>query len=175
MSNAVQMLQDDHQRVKGLFEEFKHAPQGDKRRIVKTVLTELEIHAKIEEEVFYPTVRLRIKDHELMDEADEEHRVVEHLLLELKGMKPGDSYYDAKFTVLAENVTHHIQEEESEMFPKAASSGLDLTELGERMAQRKEQLMERAQSDPSDGNGASQVRVQTRKRGRGLQRAEKKR
>ena len=85
----------------------------------RTALMELEVHSKLEEELIYPAIRAEIDDDDLMDEALEEHHVVHGLLGELKKMKPSDERYDAKFTVLAENVRHHIKEEESDMFPMA--------------------------------------------------------
>ncbi|NWF73328.1 MAG: hemerythrin domain-containing protein, partial [Nitrospirae bacterium] len=118
-SSVTDMLRKDHKKVQGLFDEFEQAGNATtKLRIVETVLTELEVHSKLEEELIYPAIRAEIDDDDLMDEALEEHHVVHGLLVELKKMKAGDERYDAKFTVLAENVRHHIKEEESEMFPK---------------------------------------------------------
>ncbi len=142
MANAVQMLRDDHRHVKSLFKRFEAtSSHAQKKRIVDAALTELEVHAEIEEALFYPAVRQRIGDQFIMDEADEEHRLAKQLVAELRDMAPGESHYDAKFIVLAENVRHHIKEEEEEMFPKITRSGLDLDTLGEQMAQRKAQLL----------------------------------
>ena len=135
------MLREDHKKVKGLFEEFEQAEDATtKQRIVETALTELEVHSKLEEELIYPTIRAEIDDDDLMDEALEEHHVVHGLLGELKKMKPSDERYDAKFTVLAENVRHHIKEEESEMFPKAEDCEIDWEALCSQVVKRKEQL-----------------------------------
>ena len=98
------------------------------------------MHSKLEEELIYPAIRPEIDDDDLMDEALEEHHVVHGLLVELKKMKPSDDRYDAKFTVLAENVRHHIKEEESEMFPKAEECEIDWEALYSQVVKRKEQL-----------------------------------
>ena len=102
MPNAVELLREDHQKVKVLFERFEHeADEEQKGQIVDTALKALEVHTAIEEEIFYPAMRQEIGAEDLMDEADEEHHVAKQLMSELKGMRPGASHYDAKFTVLA--------------------------------------------------------------------------
>jgi hemerythrin-like domain-containing protein len=143
MANSVEMLREDHKKVKELFEQFEEADEEDeKARIVETALQELEVHANLEEEIFYPTVREQIDDDEMMDEALEEHHVAKLLIAELKEMSPGDERFEAKFKVLSEAVKHHIEEEESEIFPKAEDIGLDLDSLGEEMTERREELQE---------------------------------
>ena len=140
-SSVTDMLRKDHKKVKGLFEEFEQAEDTTtKQRIVETALTELEVHSKLEEELIYPAIRSEIDDDDLMDEALEEHHVVHGLLGELKKMKASDERYDAKFTVLAENVRHHIKEEESKMFPKAEDCEIDWEALCSQVMKRKEQL-----------------------------------
>jgi hemerythrin superfamily protein len=144
-SAITDLLREDHKKVKGLFEEFEQADDAKaKQRIVETALAELEVHAKLEEELIYPAIRAEIGDEDLMDEALEEHHVVHGLLGELKKMKPSDERYDAKFTVLAENVRHHIKEEESDMFPQAEESEIDWEALSARVTKRKEQLLAKA-------------------------------
>ena len=140
-TTVTDMLREDHKKVKGLFEEFEQAEDTKaKQQIVETALAELEVHAKLEEELIYPAIRAEIDHDDLMDEALEEHHVVHGLLGELKKMKPSDERYDAKFTVLAENVRHHIKEEESEMFPKAEDCEIDWEALCFQVVKRKEQL-----------------------------------
>jgi len=141
VSSVTDMLRKDHKKVKELFEEFEQAEDTTtKQRIVETALTELEVHSKLEEELIYPAIRAEVGDDDLMDEALEEHHVVHGLLGELKKMKASDERYDAKFTVLAENVRHHIKEEESEMFPKAEDCEIDWEALCSQVMKRKEQL-----------------------------------
>ena len=141
MPEAVEMLREDHQQVKDLFEEFEKAEEDEEKgQIVRAALTALEIHATLEEEIFYPAVREQIDEDDQMDEALEEHHVVKFLIGELQEMKPGDDHFDAKFKVLAESVKHHIEEEESEILPKAQDADLDQERLGEEMTERKEEL-----------------------------------
>jgi hemerythrin superfamily protein len=102
---------------------------------------ELGVYDKLEEELIYPAIRTAIDDDGLMDETLEEHNVVHGLIGELKKMKPSDDRYDAKFTVLAENVGHHIKEEESNMFPKAENCEIDWAALCSQVTKRKEQLL----------------------------------
>jgi hemerythrin superfamily protein len=145
--NAVQMLKDDHKQVKALFREYEQA--GDrahktKQRIAEKVFKDLEVHTALEEEIFYPAVRSRAdaEGQELVAEGIEEHHVVDVLIAELKALNPEDEQFDAKFTVLMENVEHHIEEEEGEMLPDAQRRLRDdLERLGTEMAQRKEQLL----------------------------------
>lgn len=142
--NAITSLKTDHKKVKALFDQFEQAKdRSAKITIVEEALEELNIHATLEEELFYPAVRLEIDNEEdgVMNEADEEHHVAKVLIAELEEMDGSESHYDAKFTVLAENVRHHIKEEEAEMLPKAENTKVDFDALGERMRGRKEELM----------------------------------
>jgi hemerythrin superfamily protein len=140
MPNALEMLREDHHKVKQLFEDFESADQSQsKEAIVKNALRELEVHAAVEEEIFYPAAKEHVDDEESIDEAQEEHHVVRLLIGELRKMRAGDERYDAKFKVLSESVKHHIEEEESEMFPQLEGK-IDAAELGAQMASRKEQL-----------------------------------
>ena len=152
-SSVTDMLREDHKKVKGLFEEFEQAEDTKaKQKIVETALTELEVHSKLEEELIYPAIREEIDNDGLMDEALEEHHVVHGLLEELKKMKPNDERYDAKFTVLAENVRHHIKEEESEMLPQAEDCEIDWEALSSKVAKRKEQLTAKTSATSKAGS-----------------------
>jgi hemerythrin superfamily protein len=140
------LLRKDHQTVKGLFRQLKQAgerAQQSKQKIVGEIEHELEVHATIEEEIFYPAVQSEVTQAEdLVHEAIEEHRVVRNLLSEITVLEPDDEQYDAKVKVLQENVEHHIEEEEGEMFPKVTSALAEarLLELGQEMQERKEVL-----------------------------------
>lgn len=148
--NATRLLKKDHDTVKELFRKFeKMKEEGSKGKqdVVQEIDRELEIHATVEEEIFYPAVK-RARTEETKDivlEALEEHHVVKTLLKELKDMSPKDESYDAKVTVLIENVEHHIKEEEGEMFPDAKKflSEEQLEALGAKMEGRKEVLLEK--------------------------------
>lgn len=138
---AVALLKEDHVRVNELFEQFEKAKsKSTRKKIVREALTELQVHAAVEEELFYPAVRKAIGK-EIMNEADEEHHVARVLIAELDSMDGSESHFDAKFLVLAENVRHHIKEEENEMLPKAKGVKLDFDALAARMQQRKERLL----------------------------------
>lgn len=141
--DAIAMLIDDHKKVKSLFEEF--AALGDRAKVSKKKLAdqichELTVHTQLEEEIFYPTVRPPVKDGDLMDEALVEHACAKGLIAEIMAMQPGDDLYDAKMTVLSEQIDHHVREEEDDMFPKVRKTKVDLVRLGEQMAELKLQI-----------------------------------
>ena len=112
---VVEMLKQDHEKVKGLFEEFQDSEGREQAEIAKTAIQELEIHAQLEEKLIYPAIRQVIDEDEKMNEAVEEHHVVHVLIGELKKLKPSDERFQAKFSVLSELVKHHIEEEEGEI------------------------------------------------------------
>ena len=99
------------------------------------------MHTTLEEEIFYPAVREAIDDDDIMNEASVEHETAKMLIEQLENMQPDDPNYYATFTVLGEYVRHHVEEEESEMFPQAKKSDLDLKALAEEMRQRKTELV----------------------------------
>jgi hypothetical protein len=147
-TDAINLLKEDHRNVKHLFEQFKAAEDRRAKAILaKQAMLELKIHTTVEEEIFYPTVRKAMKKKlgkdetvDLMDEADEEHHVAKLLIAELETMKASDDHWEAKFTVLSENVLHHVKEEEGEMFSKARDLDIDYEALGQQMLARKEEL-----------------------------------
>jgi len=122
-THAIAILKKDHDTVKGLFEEFQKAEtQARRTKLVDQALTELKIHAILEEEIFYPTVRAHV-GRDIMNEADEEHHVAKVLIAELDTIDAKNDHRDAKFTVLAESVRHHIREEETEMLVQVRNEG----------------------------------------------------
>jgi len=141
--DAIVLLKDDHKTVEKLFKQFEKA--GDnatqtKRDLVDRIIEELSVHAFIEEQYLYPVAKGAVpetKDHVL--ESLEEHHIVKWLLEELRKMDPEDERFDAKVTVLIENVRHHVEEEEQDWFPEVRK-GLGrkkLQELGDEMAKAK--------------------------------------
>lgn len=142
--NAIQLLTNDHKKVSEIFEQYEKtkdkASDEEKRSLVQQACNELTVHAQIEEEIFYPALRAIQDAKDLLDEAKVEHTSIKKLMSELEFMTPDDELYDAKFTVLAEYVTHHVKEEQGEIFPKAKKSGMDLDQLGEKLAKRKQEL-----------------------------------
>jgi hemerythrin superfamily protein len=141
-TNAIASLKADHEKVKSLFDQFEKAKDLEtKLTIAGDALEELSVHAILEEEIFYPAVREEIDEDEVMNEADEEHHVAKLLIAELAEMDGSESHYAAKFAVLAENVRHHIKEEEQQILPKAQKTEIDFDALGEEMLGRKEELL----------------------------------
>ena len=143
--DAVQLLTEDHKKVKKLFKDFERIKSQDgaaeeKSALVQQICMELTIHTKVEEEIFYPVVRESIDEEDLMDEADVEHAGAKALIQQLEDMKPEDDHYDAKVKVLGEYIDHHVKEEHEEMFPKAKKARVDMVELGARIAERKAEL-----------------------------------
>jgi hypothetical protein len=139
--HAIALLKKDHDAVKGLFDAFEKAKgSATRRRIVEQALTELKIHAILEEEIFYPTVRQHVGPR-VMNEADEEHHVAKVLIAELDAATDHNDHHDAKFTVLSESVRHHIKAEEDQMLPKAKELDIDFLALGQRMLDRKNDLL----------------------------------
>lgn len=143
--DAITLLTEDHKKVLKLFKDFEKLGEEDdsegKEELVRQICTELTVHAQIEEEIFYPAVRDAISEDDLLDEAEVEHAAAKDLIAQLESMQPGDELYDAKVTVLGEYISHHVKEEQGEMFPKVKKTDLDLAALGEEMQQRKEELL----------------------------------
>jgi hemerythrin superfamily protein len=152
--DAITILREDHDNVRKLFTQFERAGDNalqEKRQLVDQIIEELTVHAFIEEELFYPTVQglpgngTGEEPEELVKEAFEEHAQVKTLLAELESMSPDDEYFDAKVTVVIDDVRHHAGEEEEEMFPKVrkAMGRNELQDLGQRMLAAKEKAPRR--------------------------------
>lgn len=150
-TDAIVLLKQDHKEIRKLFRDFQNAGDGaekQKGQLVKRIIELLTVHTYIENEVMYPRVRELLPD--LEDdvlESYEEHHVADVLVSELFAMKPGDERFDAKTTVLIESVTHHIEEEEEDWFPKVRE-GLGrkaLQEIGAEM----EKARKKAPKKPS--------------------------
>jgi hemerythrin superfamily protein len=158
--DAVALLMADHKKVKALFSQFKKLRESggsdEKSAIVEQICTELKIHTALEEELFYPAVRSAIDDGDLMDEALVEHAGAKELIAQLEDADPAEELYDAKVTVLGEQIDHHVEEEEGEMFPKAKKSKLDTSALGAKMFDRQTEL--KAEMGVSDSDSATKQR-----------------
>lgn len=157
-SGVLGMLKEDHEKVKGLFEEFEQAEGREKAEIAKTAIHELEVHAELEEKLIYPAIREEIDEDEMMNEAIEEHHVVKLLIAELKKLKASDERFEAKFSVLSEMVKHHAEEEEDEMFPKAEQADIDWEDLEARVTKRKEQLLSKGTASKGRSRSRSSKR-----------------
>jgi hemerythrin superfamily protein len=138
---ATALLKADHRRVSDLFDQYeKTRSPAKKKALVGNICMELGIHAKAEEEIFYPAVKAALKDKELVPEATVEHATMKELMAQVEGKEPDGEMFDAKIKVLSEYVKHHVKEEETEMFPKARKTKLDMKALGAQIAARKDEL-----------------------------------
>jgi hemerythrin superfamily protein len=144
-TDAIALLKADHRKVENLFAQYEKAMASDRKKAVASqICLELSIHAKIEEDVFYPGCRADGVDVDLMDEAYVEHDGAKVLIAEINAGGPEDQYYDAKVKVLSEMIKHHVKEEEKKqgnMFSKAKRAGVDTKALGEQMAKEKKSLI----------------------------------
>ena len=143
--DAIALLKKDHEKVKGLLRKLEKSRDRDKQRnIFAQIDNDLQMHTRIEEEIFYPAFKTAVNRSEsnLYFEAVEEHHVVEMVLPEMRTSRLSTEIFAAKAKVLKDLVEHHIEEEESQMFPKArkALGSRQLTDLGVRMQRRKDQL-----------------------------------
>jgi hypothetical protein len=145
MANAIELLEDDHKKVKKLLEQGDDTTENavkTRTELFEKIKTEMEIHEAIEEEIFYPALKEHPKAKEIVLEGYEEHHVVDKILEELGETSVEDERWGAKFSVMKENIEHHIEEEEDEMFKKARDvfSKDELEDLGDRMEARKKEL-----------------------------------
>jgi hypothetical protein len=144
-ADAIKLLKDDHREVKTWFKEYENLEDhAEREALARKICLALSVHARIEEELFYPALRKTIEDEDLLDEAEVEHASAKQLISEIGSMSPDDRLFDAKIKVLGEYVNHHVGEEENELFPEARESGVDLKDLGAQLAKRKVELMEKA-------------------------------
>lgn len=149
--DAVALLKADHRKVEDLFAKFESARGAERKKaLAMQICTELVVHATIEEEIFYPACKGEIEDEDLLDEAYVEHDGAKVLIAEITAASPEDEFYDAKVKVLSELIKHHVKEEERRaegLFAEAKAAGLDLDDLGERLAARKKALMAEIRSN----------------------------
>lgn len=186
--DVTELLHADHQTVRELFFSFSSSEdKAEKDRLVKQILTELFIHAKVEEEIVYPLLENEGEEgEEIKGEAENEHRVVQFVMAEIANMEPDDDELKAKITVLCELVEHHAKEEEKEMFKKLRDSGEDLEALAEEVEARKIELKKQGlpamkaslvigdevkvgNANENGAKGDSGVKAKTGKTVRGLQ------
>lgn len=144
--DAVDLLDADHIKVMRLFRKFRRlaqerAPAPDRKALACQICQELTLHARVEDEVFYPAVRGVTGVQALMDEADVEHACATHLIDQITAMDPGDSHFDAMLAVLCQIVDRHVTTERETMFSAARASGLDLVALVAPLVQCKEQAL----------------------------------
>jgi Hemerythrin HHE cation binding domain len=141
--DVFEMLKTDHRQVQDLFTQFEDADKRTKASIADQALTALEVHAALEEELVYPAIAEVIDDEETINEAREEHHVAKLLIKELRKMDVDDEGFSTKFKVLGELVSHHIEEEEGEVFPQAQEGGFEPESISEEVSKRKAKLMQK--------------------------------
>lgn len=144
-TDAIEVLKRDHDEAERLFEAYEdakdHADHERKAEVAAQACRALAVHARIEEELFYPALRAADDDAgELLNEAAVEHATLKNLIEALEGNAPNDPLFDATLRVLGEYVKHHVKEEEGEIFPLARKAGLDLDALGSALLARKQTL-----------------------------------
>lgn len=161
--NAIELLKADHANVQALFRQYEGAGNQTqlRRKLAEQIFAELELHASLEEEVFYPAIRTQLKtvtveeepedeadeagedaDTDLISQAMEDHQDVKTLIATLRDLEPGDAQFEAQFAELREDVEEHVGMEEDELMPVvAATLGHELEQLGQKLKARKEQLM----------------------------------
>ena len=152
-ANAIDLLKKDHDEVDALFKNYEmladgDGDAGDKRALSTQICGVLAVHAMIEEEIFYPVARKADVDADLLDEAEIEHGSAKELIAQIGAADASEPLYDARVKVLGEYIRHHVKEEQTEMFPKAQKSKLDLMQLGSEIETRKAELM--AEEEPRE-------------------------
>src|SRR5579872_4082846 len=147
--DAIALLKADHKKVLDLFEQFQHARGADRKQaLAHQICNELKIHTIIEEEIFYASLRGSVED-DMLDEAQVEHDGAKVLVNDIEEGSPEDEYYDAKVSVLSEEIKHHVKEEEKPgdgIFAQARKSDVDLKGMRDQILQRKQELVEQAES-----------------------------
>ena len=149
-TDAIALLKADHREVEGLFKKFQNA-SGQERKwlLAQQICNELKFHSMIEEVIFYPTFEGQIDD-DLYHEAYVEHDGAKVLINDIMASGGEGEFFEAKVTVLCEEIEHHVQEEEKPgegFFAQARATGIDMVELRDRMMTRKEELMAQAESE----------------------------
>lgn len=143
--NAFQLLKEDHKKVSEIFQKLEPTTERalkTRTELFEELKTNLDIHAQVEESIFYPSIKREAETREIVLEGFEEHHVIKMLLKELDSMPVDTEQWAAKLKVLQENVEHHVEEEEGEMFQKARGvlSEEQINDLGARMEEEKKRL-----------------------------------
>jgi hemerythrin superfamily protein len=153
-ADAIALLKADHREVEGWFEQFeKTRSEERKKELAEKICKALQVHAAIEEEIFYPAFLEATQEEDIHHEAEVEHDGAKKLIAQIEGSGPEEEYYDARVKVLAEMIKHHVNEEEKRdgMFAKARQSEMDLKGLGQQLAARKAELMSGSGPKPRGG------------------------
>ena len=151
--DAIQLLRQDHDEVRKMFEEFESADEDRKFELAAEICQALTVHATIEEEIFYPQVREAIDAEDLMSEAEIEHDTVKHLIERVQAGEVDEIQLSAMIKVMQEYVNHHVNEEQRKIFPRVRRAELDLVAMGQELLDRKSELeveLQDAMVDESD-------------------------
>jgi len=163
-TDAIALLKADHREVEDLFKKFQNASGQDRKwAIAQQICNELKIHSMIEEEIFYPAFEGKIDD-DLYHEAYVEHDGAKVLINDIMSSQGNDEFFEAKVTVLCEEIDHHVQEEEKPgegFFAQARATGADMVELRDRMMARKQELMAQAENGGLPPAQMAAVQLQT--------------
>lgn len=138
--NAIDFLVKDHEKFKTLFGKVRESNnEAEKRKLFRQIKTELDAHTKIEEEIFYPSVKEKAEVVDIVEEGIQEHHQTDLFIREIENLVDGSDVFDPKLKVLMEGVEHHIQEEEKEMFPKVRDkfTEAELNDLGSKLQSKK--------------------------------------
>ena len=162
--NAIDLLEGDHRTLKGVMEEIEATTERaikTRPELFRKFRVLLSTHEVIEETIFYPALKEHPKAREIVLEGYEEHHVVDEVMDEIKDVPVDDETWHAKAKVMIENVRHHMQEEEQEMFPqaRAAFNREELEQLGERMEKRKKDAMVEQEAAIDEEMGSSPAKV----------------
>lgn len=160
--DAITLLKKDHATVKKMFAQEEKLTKHDheqKIKVFRQIKAALEVHATIEEEIFYPAVKKARSEHvkDEVREGYEEHKQIKSLLAQISAITPADESWDMKIKVLMEDVEHHVKDEEGEMFPDAKKflGESRLMELGAALEERKGELEKHPAIKPASGNESS--------------------
>jgi hemerythrin superfamily protein len=166
--DAIQLLRQDHDEVRKLFEEFESADEDRKFELAAEICQALTVHATIEEEIFYPQVREAIDAEDLMTEAEIEHATVKQLIERVQAGEVDEIQLTAMIKVMHEYVNHHVNEEQRKIFPRVRRAQLDLVAMGQELLDRKRELEVELQDAMVDESDETATTSNTKGRSRGM-------
>jgi hypothetical protein len=142
-TEATSLIREDHKFVQGLFQAYPKIPSAnEKRELVTIICQELAIQTQLKIEVFYPAINASLKDKSPLTEAAVKQETLHYLMGQVEGKNPDGEVYDAKIKNLADYLSQYAKHEQTEIFPRARQAKVDMISLGEKIAQRRKQLMD---------------------------------
>jgi hemerythrin-like domain-containing protein len=156
---AIAFLMKQHREVEAMFDDYENAEtDAQKLELSEKISLALAVHAKIEEELLYPPAHAKIEDADLVDEAQVEHATAKDLIAQIETMSVDEHLFDAKVKVLSEYIAHHVEEEETELFPQIKKSDMDLTAIAAKLETRSAELMAQLSSGGAQATRAKVAR-----------------